>query len=122
MTAAACTHLLCMVSLGILMVLAAACLLRCILGPRISDRILAVNMIGTLVIIMIAVLTVALAEGYLVDVALVYALISFVAVVLLCKVYTGIYRERKHEEARLRGEDPDAAIDVVEADEREARA
>ena len=29
---------------------------------------------------------------------------SILAVVVLCKVYTGIYRERRHEEERLRGE------------------
>ena len=32
-------------------------------------------------------------------------MISFLAVVVLCKVCTGIYRERRHEEERLRAED-----------------
>ena len=35
------------------------------------------------------------------DDALVYAMISFLAVILLSKVYLGIYRERKHEEELL---------------------
>lgn len=78
-------------------------LVRCILGPRISDRVMAVNMIGTLTIVMVAALTVLLGEGYLADVALVYAMISFLSVIVLCKVYTGVYRARKHEERRLRG-------------------
>lgn len=88
-------------SMSVLVILALLCLVRCILGPRISDRVLAVNMVGTLTIIMVAVLVVALGEGYLADIALIYAMISFLAVVVLSKVYTGIYRERKHEEELL---------------------
>ena len=76
-------------------------LVRCILGPRISDRVLAVNMIGTLTIVMVAATVVLLGEGYLADIALLYAMISFLSVIVLCKVYTGIYRERKHEQRRM---------------------
>lgn len=93
------------VAMAVLVVLAILCLVRCIRGPRVSDRVLAVNMVGTLTIIMVGVMVVMLGEGYLADVALVYAMISFLAVVVLCKVYTGIYRERRHEEERLRAED-----------------
>lgn len=95
------------VSTGVLVILALFCLVRCILGPRISDRVLAVNMVGTLTIIMVAVFTVALSEGYLADIALIYAMISFLSVVVLSKVYTGIYRERKQEEELLARQDAD---------------
>ena len=88
-------------SLGVMVIYAMLCLIRCIKGPRISDRVLAVNMIGTLTIAMVVVFVVLLGEGYLVDIALVYAMISFLAVILLSKVYLGIYKERKHEEALL---------------------
>ena len=89
---------------GVLTVLAlmlVLCLIRAVIGPRIADRLVAVNMIGTLTIAMVVVFVVLLGEGYLVDIALVYAMISFLAVILLSKVYLGIYRERKHEEALL---------------------
>ena len=98
-------HGLGVVAMAVLVVLAILCLVRCIRGPRVSDRVLAVNMVGTLTIIMVGVMVVMLGEGYLADVALVYAMISFLAVVVLCKVYTGIYRERRHEAERLRAED-----------------
>lgn len=88
-------------ALFVLVVLSILCLARCIKGPRISDRVLAVNMIGTLTNVMVVVFVVLLGEGYLVDIALVYAMISFLAVILLSKVYLGIYRERKHEEELL---------------------
>jgi len=85
-------------ALGILTLLALACLVRCIMGPRISDRVLAINQIGTITVIMVALTVLLLGEGYLADIALVYAMISFLAVIVLSKVYQGIYQERKHEE------------------------
>jgi len=88
-------------TLGILTLLALACLVRCIMGPRISDRVLAINQIGTITVIMVALTVLLLGEGYLADIALVYAMLSFLAVILLSKVYTGIYQERKHEEALM---------------------
>ena len=85
-------------ALGVLTLLALACLIRCILGPRISDRVLAINQIGTITVIMVALTVVLLGEGALADIALIYAMLSFLAVILLSKVSTGIYQERKHEE------------------------
>ena len=66
--------------------------------PRISDRIVAVNMMGTLIVIIICVLAFLMGEGYLVDVAIIYTMLSFLAVVLLTKVYMGIYRQKRREE------------------------
>ena len=77
------------------------CLVRAIRGPRIADRIVSINMISTLTIAMICILAIRQNQGYLVDVALIYALIGFLAVVVLCKVYMGITletREQKHKE------------------------
>jgi len=98
-------------TLGVLTLLALACLVRCILGPRISDRVLAINQIGTITVIMVALTVLLLGEGYLADIALIYAMLSFLAVILLSKVYTGIYQERKHEEELHKaaaGEEADA--------------
>ena len=85
-------------ALCVLTVLALMSLVRCIIGPRISDRVLAINQIGTITVIMVAVTVVLLKEGCLADIALVYAMLSFLAVIVLSKVYQGIYYERKHEE------------------------
>ena len=79
------------------------CFVRAVMGPTIPDRILAINMIGTQMIIIIAVLTILLGEAWLADVAAVYALLSFLGVVVLTKIYIGIYR-KKH--AELFGEEP----------------
>ena len=95
-------------ALGVLTLLALACLVRCILGPRISDRVLAINVTGTITVIMVALTVLLLGEGYLADIALIYAMLSFLAVILLSKVYTGIYQERKHEEALHKEKEADA--------------
>ncbi|MBR1586193.1 MAG: sodium:proton antiporter [Clostridia bacterium] len=72
------------------------CLYRAVRGPSTADRIIAINMTGTVTILLIVLLTLLLREGYLIDIALIYAMLSFLAVVLLCRVYIGIYRAR-HE-------------------------
>ena len=61
-------------------------LLRAILGPRKADRIMGINMIGSLTTLSIAVLSVLLKEPWLLDVCLIYCLISFLTVVLLAKI------------------------------------
>ena len=78
------------VVLIVLAVLVILCLIRAIIGPRIADRIVSVNMMGTMVIVIIAILTVMLKEGYLADICIIYAMISFLAVIVLTKVYMGV--------------------------------
>ena len=101
MNAAAAYEMLYTVVLVTLSVLTLLCLVRAIQGPRIADRIVSINMISTMTIAMICILAIRQNQGYLMDVALIYALIGFLAVVVLCKVYMGITleaRERKQKE------------------------
>lgn len=70
----------------VLALLILATLIRAVLGPRFTDRIVAVNVINTLVIAEIALLSVWLREDFLMDVALVYALLSFLAVVVISRL------------------------------------
>ncbi len=92
------------VVLALLGIIALLLLIRAITGPTAYDRIVAANMLGTITMAMIAVLLVKLREGYLADICLIYALISFLAVIVLCKVYVGAYLTRKKiKEARKNG-------------------
>lgn len=77
-----------------------ACLVRAIIGPRIADRLVAVNMITTMVMAIVSILAILMDEGYLVDICLIYAMISFLAVVVLTKVYTGVYLEAKDKQKK----------------------
>lgn len=61
------------------------CLMRAALGPRFSDRIIAANIIGTKIILLIAVMSLLIGEGYLADICLIYAVISFLSVVVLAR-------------------------------------
>ena len=75
------------------------CLFRAVRGPATADRVIAVNMTGTVVILLIVLLTLLTGEGYLMDIALIYAMLSFLAVVLLCRISIGVHRAKKEREA-----------------------
>ena len=83
---------------GVLILLAAGmvlALVRVIRGPRVADRIMGVNMIGTMAVCALAVLSRYFGKGYLLDVALIYCMISFLAVVVLAKVFISAYENRR---------------------------
>ncbi len=85
----------CITLLGICMFLA---LIRVIKGPRLADRMVGVNMIGTMTIVIMIILSILLKENFLIDVSILYALLSFLAAVSLSKVYIGAYKERHKKE------------------------
>lgn len=60
---------------------------RALLGPTLFDRILAVNMFGTKTVLFIALLAGVSGRGDYLDVALVYAMINFIATVALMKYF-----------------------------------
>ncbi len=76
-----------------LVILAGVMLFRAIIGPRVTDRIMSVNMLGTLVVSCIAVASQLLQELWLLDVAMIYTMISFISVLILATMY--IPRNRK---------------------------
>ena len=80
-------------------------LVRAVIGPRITDRILSINMIGTMTICSIAILSRLLHEAYLVDVALIYAMLSFVAVLILAVMY--IPTKEKHGKPKAEKQQPE---------------
>ena len=90
----------------VLILLIGAMVIRSIIGPRSTDRIVSVNMLGTMTICSIAVLSVLLDEGYLADVAMIYAMISFVAVLMMASMFVPskpkapvLDRDKDHEAA-----------------------
>lgn len=87
------------ITLGVLGILIFFCVIRLIRGPRVADRIVGVNMLTTLVVIAICVLALLLGEGYLTDVALILCLLGFLTVVLLSKIYIGVWNKKQAERA-----------------------
>jgi multicomponent Na+:H+ antiporter subunit F len=64
----------------------ALALWRAIKGPSVFDTIVGVNVFGTKTVLLIALIAYFSGNGDLVDVALVYALINFLAVVAVLKL------------------------------------
>ena len=58
---------------------------RALKGPTTQDRVLAVNVVGTNTVVVLAVLAAGLGEPSLLDVALVYALLNFLMAVAISK-------------------------------------
>ena len=70
-------------------------LIRAVKGPKFTDRIIAVNCINTMVIVLIALLSVYLQLDYLSDVALIYALIGFTANVVLTRLLLNRHNQKE---------------------------
>lgn len=81
----------------VMAVLVIFCMIRAVKGPRFTNRVVAVNVIGTMATAMIAAISALLKEDFLADVAIVYALLNFLSVVVLCRVVTLHHKGRlKH--------------------------
>ena len=70
------------VAILIAMVLA---LTRAVIGPTVFDRILAVNMFGTMTVLMIGILGFLTKRPDFLDIALIYALMNFIATIAVLK-------------------------------------
>jgi multicomponent Na+:H+ antiporter subunit F len=75
-----------LIAAGAFALFAVVLLYRVARGPTTQDRIVAINVVGTNTVIVIALVSVALGEyGYL-DVALVYGLLNFVMSIAVSKI------------------------------------
>lgn len=64
----------------------ALALARAMLGPTVWDRIVAVNVFGTKTVLLVALISFVMGHDLFIDVALVYALINFVAIIAVLKL------------------------------------
>ena len=62
------------------------CMIRAFRGPRFTDRVVGVNMIGTITIAIMAILSVCMDAEFLIDISITYALLSFIAIVVLTRL------------------------------------
>ncbi|WP_418284724.1 cation:proton antiporter [Halorubrum sp. DTA46] len=66
-------------------VLAIGMLYRAVKGPTMQDRVLAVNVLGTNTVVILAILGAALGEPTFLDIALIYALLNFLMAIAISK-------------------------------------
>ena len=74
-----------LVTAAALVVLAVVVLYRAVRGPTMQDRVVAVNVLGTNTVVILALLSAALDVPYFLDIALVYALLNFLMAVAISK-------------------------------------
>ncbi len=73
----------------ILMVWIFMSLIRIILGPTVPDRVVGLDTINTLIVALMVILAVAYNQIIYVDIAIVYALLSFVSTLYIAKYLEG---------------------------------
>ncbi len=78
-------------------------LARALLGPTVYDRILAVNMFGSVTVILLAVLSFEIGRPDFLDIAIIYALMNFIGTVAVLKFfeYGNLGRSDRDEESEV---------------------
>lgn len=61
------------------------CLYRAVLGPTVADRVVAINVIGTMTMVILVFFAYIFNHPMYIDVAFVYALISFLSTITIAK-------------------------------------
>ncbi|TDD35278.1 pH regulation protein F [Actinomadura sp. KC06] len=69
-----------------LLVAMALALARAFLGPRLYNRILAINVFGTKTVLFIAVVGTISGRSYIFEIALLYALVNFVTTIAVLRL------------------------------------
>ena len=73
-------------AMAVLAIGSVACLVRAVIGPTHADRLIAANMTGTQVICMICIHAARTGEHGFTDVALIFAMFSFLAASVLVRI------------------------------------
>ncbi|TDE33989.1 monovalent cation/H+ antiporter complex subunit F [Actinomadura sp. 6K520] len=69
-----------------LLVAMALTLVRAFVGPRLYNRLLAINVFGTKTVLFISVVGIISGRPYIFDVALLYALVNFVSTIAVLRL------------------------------------
>ncbi|MBN1309206.1 MAG: cation:proton antiporter [Chitinispirillaceae bacterium] len=73
----------------ILLLAASLCLIRVALGPTAADRIVAIDILGILIVGFCAIVNIPTGRGWYMDIAIAWALQSFIATLALAKYLEG---------------------------------
>jgi multicomponent Na+:H+ antiporter subunit F len=74
-----------MIAAALFVVLAIVMFYRVVAGPTTQDRLLAVNVLGTNTVVILALLAAGLDEPWFLDIALIYALLNFLMAIAISK-------------------------------------
>ncbi len=73
------------VAAALFVILAIAMFYRAVAGPTTQDRLLAVNVLGTNTVVILALLAAGLDQPWFLDIALIYALLNFLMAIAISK-------------------------------------
>ena len=74
---------------GALVLLTVVAALRCFIGPTLPDRVVGLDTVNTLIVAAMVVLAVGYDQVVFVDIAIVYALLSYVTTLFIAKYLEG---------------------------------
>ncbi|MCK9298711.1 cation:proton antiporter [Methanoculleus sp. YWC-01] len=72
-------------SVVVLILTVSLCLYRVLVGPGVENRLIAVNTVGTKTIILLVLIGLILERPIFLDIAIVYAMINFIATLAIAK-------------------------------------
>ena len=85
------------VTIAILVTMGLA-LIRAIVGPSVYDRVLALNMFGTKIVLLLAIIAFLSGRPDFLDLALAYALINFIGVLAVLEFFRSRVARRRAQE------------------------
>ena len=71
------------IAMGILIGLTSLSVLRLLIGPTVWDRLLGLNLITSKIIMFLVILAYVLDKTYIIDFAMIYALLGFIGVMFI---------------------------------------
>ena len=90
----------CLLVLSVALILA---LLNGVCGKRFTDRVVALNVVGTIIIVLCCMVALYLGHSYILDIALVLAMLNFLSVVILARL--AIERRVRNMDAAKKAEE-----------------
>ena len=76
-----------LVAMAVILITMSLALFRASRGPTLFDRILALNMFGTKTVLLIAVIAFSTGRPDFIDLALLYALVSYIGVIAVLRLF-----------------------------------
>ena len=92
-----------LIAMMILAVTIFFCLVRAVKGPRMTDRLVAVNIISIKGVVLILLLGEYLHDNMFSDIALVYVLLSFLAIICLARNMLAKHVKKEKEQGGANG-------------------
>lgn len=106
----------------ILAIMVLVTLILLIRGKSVAKKLMYTNVMGGQIVVLIAIMSLVLEESYLLDISLIYALLSFLAVLVLSNIYIGAMKDKQLAEKKAKRKMAEALKKEAEAVKHEVEA